>query len=91
MKNLGFKGEVCFVKPGYAFNHLVPRGKAFFFTDKRAEEFMGTVVVSIENKITLFNIGIRTEKKARWETTGTIFTEIIINSNCIWQRSIWNK
>ena len=53
MKNLGFKGEVCFVKPGYAFNHLVPRGKAFFFTDKRAEEFMGTVVVSIENKIIL--------------------------------------
>ena len=22
--NLGFKGEICFVKPGHAFNKLVP-------------------------------------------------------------------
>jgi hypothetical protein len=22
--NLGFKGEICFVKPGYALNYLVP-------------------------------------------------------------------
>ena len=24
--NLGFLGEICFVKPGYAFNTLVPNG-----------------------------------------------------------------
>ena len=24
VENLGFKGEVCFVKPGYAFNYLIP-------------------------------------------------------------------
>ena len=31
--NLGFKGEWAFVKPGYAFNKLVPEGKALFATD----------------------------------------------------------
>ena len=33
VENLGFKGEICFVKPGRAFNHLVPRKKALFFSD----------------------------------------------------------
>jgi hypothetical protein len=31
--NLGFRGEVVFVKPGYALNHLVPSKKAIFSTD----------------------------------------------------------
>jgi len=31
--NLGFQGEWAFVKPGYAFNKLVPEGKALFATD----------------------------------------------------------
>jgi len=33
VENLGFKGEWAFVKPGYAFNKLVPEGKALFATD----------------------------------------------------------
>ena len=32
--NLGFKGEWVFVKPGYAFNKLVPEKKAMFATDR---------------------------------------------------------
>merc|ERR1712153_173739 len=46
VEHLGFRGEVCFVKPGRALNDLVPRGDAYFFTDRRATEFMDTVVVS---------------------------------------------
>ncbi len=34
--NLGFKGEWAFVKPGFAFNKLVPEGKALFATDPAA-------------------------------------------------------
>jgi large subunit ribosomal protein L9 len=34
--NVGFKGEIVFVKPGYAFNHLVPAKKALFATDPAA-------------------------------------------------------
>jgi len=34
--NLGFKGEWTFVKPGYAFNKLVPEKKALFATDPAA-------------------------------------------------------
>ena len=36
VENLGFKGEWTFVKPGYAFNKLVPEGKALFATDPAA-------------------------------------------------------
>ena len=46
VEHLGFRGEVCFVKPGRALNDLVPGGDAYFFTDRRAAEFMDTVVVS---------------------------------------------
>ena len=49
VEHLGFRGEVCFVKPGRALNDLVPRGDAYFFTDRRATEFMDTVVVSALN------------------------------------------
>ena len=38
--NLGFAGEICFVKPGHAMNALVPRKEALFFTDPRASKFM---------------------------------------------------
>jgi hypothetical protein len=31
--NLGFKGETVFVKPGHAFNTLVPAKKALFASD----------------------------------------------------------
>ena len=40
---LGFKGETCFVKPGYAFNNLVPNKKAFFFTDPATESFLNSI------------------------------------------------
>ena len=40
---LGFKGEVCFVKPGYAFNNLVPRKLAYFFTDPAAQPFLDSI------------------------------------------------
>lgn len=33
---LGFKGEWTFVKPGFAFNKLVPEKKALFATDPAA-------------------------------------------------------
>ena len=36
VENLGFAGEVCFVKPGRAMNNLVPRREALFFTDPKA-------------------------------------------------------
>ena len=48
VKNLGFKGETCFVKPGRAMNNLVPRKQALFFTDPGAQEFLNTINVSIE-------------------------------------------
>lgn len=38
VENLGFKGEWAFVKPGYAFNKLVPEGMALFATDPAAEK-----------------------------------------------------
>ena len=41
--NLGFAGEICFVKPGRALNDLVPNGNAYFFTDPRAQPFLSTV------------------------------------------------
>jgi ribosomal protein L9 len=41
--NLGFAGEVCFVKPGHAFNDLVPTKKAVFFSDPAAKKFLETV------------------------------------------------
>ena len=43
---LGFKGEICFVKPGFALNHLVPKKRAIFFTDPAALEFLDVVSVS---------------------------------------------
>lgn len=43
---LGFTGEICFVKPGYAFNTLVPRRHAIFFSDPKASEFLKIVNVS---------------------------------------------
>ena len=39
VKNLGFKGEICFVKPGYALNALVPQKMAYFYTDPAVENF----------------------------------------------------
>ena len=35
---MGFQGEWAFVKPGYAFNKLVPEGKALFATDPAVEK-----------------------------------------------------
>ena len=40
VEKLGFKGEVCFVKPGRAFNTLVPQKRALFYSDPRAAEFL---------------------------------------------------
>ena len=44
--SLGFKGEICFVKPGHAFNSLVPRREALFFSDPKAATFVKSVDVS---------------------------------------------
>ena len=44
--NLGVAGEVCFVKPGYAFNSLVPRRMALFYSDPKALTFLSAVNVS---------------------------------------------
>ena len=38
--NLGFKGEICFVKPGRAFNTLLPREQCIMYTDPAAKIFM---------------------------------------------------
>jgi ribosomal protein L9 len=46
VKNLGFRGETVFVKPGYAFNELVPGKKALFATDPDATKV--TVDVLLE-------------------------------------------
>ena len=40
VENIGFKGEICFVKPGRAFNELVPKRKALFFSDPNAPAFI---------------------------------------------------
>ena len=45
VENLGFKGEVCFVKPGRAFNQLVPRKQALFFSDPAAQNFIDNIAV----------------------------------------------
>ena len=45
--NLGFSGEICFVKPGYAFNGLVPKREALFFSDPRTTKFLASVDVSV--------------------------------------------
>ena len=46
VENLGFAGEVCFVKPGYALNNLVPRRMALFYSDPKTTTFLGQVNVS---------------------------------------------
>ena len=45
--NLGFAGEICFVKPGYALNYLVPKRKALFFTDPKVQSYIASVDVSV--------------------------------------------
>ena len=44
--NLGFAGEICFVKPGYALNYLVPSKRALFFTDPKVSKYLESVDVS---------------------------------------------
>ena len=44
--NLGFAGEICFVRPGYAMNNLVPQREALFFSDPKAQKFISSVDVS---------------------------------------------
>ena len=48
---LGFKGEICFVKPGRAFNDLVPKKKALYFTDPDVPDFIKSIEVSISSSI----------------------------------------
>ena len=48
MDNLGFAGEICFVKPGYALNALVPKKEALFFSDPMAVEYVKSVDVSVD-------------------------------------------
>ena len=45
--NLGFAGEICFVKPGYALNYLVPTRRALFFTDPKVQDYLASVDVSV--------------------------------------------
>ena len=44
--NLGFAGEICFVKPGYALNSLVPHRRALFFSDPKVDDFVSKIDVS---------------------------------------------
>jgi ribosomal protein L9 len=44
---LGFSGEICFVKPGYAMNTLVPQKQALFFTDPSAGNFIKEIDVRL--------------------------------------------
>lgn len=54
VQNLGFRGEVAFVKPGYAFNKLVPEKKAIFATDLKAAEAIKSIDVKyVPLKITI--------------------------------------
>jgi ribosomal protein L9 len=46
VNNLGFKGEWVFVKPGYAFNTLIPHKKALVDTDPDIQKV--TYDVSVE-------------------------------------------
>lgn len=48
---LGFAGEICFVKPGHAFNELVPSRQALFFTDPKASQFLKKVNVSVTSPL----------------------------------------
>jgi ribosomal protein L9 len=43
---LGFEGEFVFVKPGHAWNDLVPKKKALMATDHRVEEAVKNIDVS---------------------------------------------
>ena len=47
VEHLGFAGEICFVKPGYALNYLVPNRKALFWTDPKVQRYIASVDVSI--------------------------------------------
>ena len=38
VSGLGFRGEICFVKPGHAFNSLVPSKQALFYSDPARQE-----------------------------------------------------
>ena len=40
---MGFAGEICFVKPGYALNSLVPKREALFFSDPKALTYASKV------------------------------------------------
>ena len=42
---MGFAGEICFVKPGRAFNHLVPNGKAMFYSDEDRPSYEKSIEV----------------------------------------------
>lgn len=53
VSNLGFAGEICFVKPGHALNNLVPKREALFFTDPKANKFIAGVDVSFSSLSTL--------------------------------------
>ena len=46
VNKLGFKGEICFVKPGRAFNDLVPNKKALYFSDPDVPDFISSIQVS---------------------------------------------
>ena len=54
VNKLGFKGEICFVKPGRAFNDLVPKKKALYFTDPDVPEFVKSIEVSSKVQIQTF-------------------------------------
>ena len=52
--NLGFAGEICFVKPGYALNYLVPTRKALFYTDPKVSRFLDSIDVSFAHFYSFF-------------------------------------
>ena len=43
VEQLGFAGETCFVKPGFAMNYLVPNNFALFTSDARCDAYLKDV------------------------------------------------
>ncbi len=70
VEGLGVRGESVFVKPGYAFNMLVPSKKAVFATDPIAKSITTDVSPSMSSHHPYSACGI--EKKTRRKNVGGI-------------------
>lgn len=66
VENLGFRGEWAFVKPGYAFNRLVPEGRALFATDPAAAQVkVDTEALKLKQEIRVLEVFLSKLKDIR--------------------------